>query len=322
MKHLFAFRSFVAVFGVIALCVASSAPSASASASAQVAGQGADTEPVVTVTPLDAERPPQTVLNLWASGPAHTWESTPWYQEWLDSLDALSRRPTIGGGTTAAQLQFPYTVWLALNGQHQCTGTVVDQTRKWVLTAKHCIPNFNAIIVNDWQRNSPGSVSVPINWATVEFHLHPTLDLALVKIPGSTQANAWILAKQYPQFTGVTGGRVAGWGVMNGGATSPQLRWATVNASWTDANRLFLSPAGAYPGGPCAGDSGGPYMDSGYIWGVMQYGVSPCSGDVAYGQALMDVAWVHVRTGFVTPRVFLAAVHEPAWIGAGLPPRP
>lgn len=122
----------------------------------------------------------------------------------------------VGGYNSSAvggQVQF----WI--NGQYQCTGTLIDAD--WVLTAKHCVTNHNANAFNSEIYLGDLRLDAGESHTVAAIYLNPTYDVALLGMTVPTMQTNLIrpYGIQVPQSeSSVT---VQGWGATSINGTIP-----------------------------------------------------------------------------------------------------
>lgn len=150
---------------------------------------------------------------------------------------------------------------IGANDDTQCLGYFY--TQDWVLTAKHCIMNVDMVRVESGRWGAEAR----------ELRLHPSKDLALVRVVGSP---TWALP---PPVLRTSAGS---WVVLNarsGGAPNKGLLGARVDVY---ARSKSVLRARGMPA-PCFGDSGAPMIDDdGSLIAVLSRGAAGCTGRDEY----------------------------------------
>ncbi|MFF8280082.1 trypsin-like serine protease [Streptomyces lateritius] len=175
-------------------------------------------------------------------------------------------RPVIGGGEVQAQ---PYHARVFQNGRGMCTSTLV--TSRHILTARHCVdqPGQYAFRIGSPYAESGGTTA-----AASRITLHPSADLAMVRLDRTVGNTPAPIATHYPQIGSSVS--VYGWGATCGPVQneaycqSPVLKTATMRMAGlaTDLHGGTALHLEAVDGVGAGGDSGGPAMTGGTVVGV------------------------------------------------------
>ena len=234
-----------------------------------------------------------------------------------------SGEPRIVGGTSTSVQKWPWAVSLVERRDwqyrtvhsaywgHYCTGTLL--TRRYVLTARHCLTNgpflgdydvlvgrsnlsqhsrgeriqvIDAKRQTTWDSNGDGLHDMGQDWAVLELSrpARKGSPLGLHRLGGGVPSGALM--------------QVAGWGFTETDiprqlqeASVPRLdaeycqeRYPRPDGNWDEYHFLpeYQICAGYPEGGAdsCMGDSGGPLVYEGRLVGIVSWGPAPCgSGD-------------------------------------------
>jgi hypothetical protein len=215
----------------------------------------------------------------------------------------------IVGGGDATEV-YPFTASLQSFGQHFCGGSLIAS--KWVLTAKHCVPDptdtrFN-MRIGSINRNSGGSFVIGVE--EIVHHFDRDVDLALIR----TQLDVPELPVRIAPATAVgQPTRLLGWGQTcpTDGCGGPpvglrQLDTAIVPDGDCSAGgiRASLEICIGNPNraGACFGDSGGPSVTPtarGWrLTGVTSRGPVPCGSQPSiYVDVPANRGWIESVVG-------------------------
>ncbi|MCP3798670.1 serine protease [Allokutzneria sp. A3M-2-11 16] len=168
----------------------------------------------------------------------------------------------VGGGN--ATETYSFMVSLQRNGGHFCGGSLIKAN--WVVTAKHCVQGTSApsiqARIGSTNRTSGGQVL-----GASRIVLHPSVDLALVQLSGSSTQRPVSIAAS----SGAVGtrSRIMGWGqtVASGPGSAPiTLKELNTSIRADGDCRGINGPAEICTDntggnqGACYGDSGGPQV--------------------------------------------------------------
>ncbi|MFD3333889.1 S1 family peptidase [Streptomyces sp. NPDC058700] len=175
-------------------------------------------------------------------------------------------QPIIGGGEIQAQT---YHARVFQNGRGMCTSTLV--TSRYILTARHCVdqPGQYAFRIGSTYAQSGGTTA-----AASQITLHPSADLAMVRLDRTVSNTPARIATGYPQSGSYVS--IYGWGATCGPmqneayCQSPVLKTATMRMAGlaTDLHGGTALHLEAVNGVGAGGDSGGPATTGGTVVGV------------------------------------------------------
>ncbi|CAG9810035.1 unnamed protein product [Chironomus riparius] len=185
----------------------------------------------------------------------------------------LKRDGRISNGQQASNTQFPWTAELSINlnnGGLLCTASLISN--KWILGARHCIADTNAVSVQaslgsaDRQANRVKVFADKFVWLnSASGTNHP--DIALFQLSQTVALNSYVNSVRLPAksqasltYEGQTI-TAAGWGGVGGGALSRYLQWTqfrVLSLSQCDLGIYLCSQPASGSSSLEGGDSGGP----------------------------------------------------------------
>jgi len=216
-------------------------------------------------------------------------------------------------GTPAQRCQWPHQLGMCSGGNCRgstCGASLVSAT--WAVTATHCLD---------------GTVGVPPQISTVTLFggdiragggerrvssrliRHPRFDLALVQISQPFRLNNCLNVARLPSGPVQTGAQcwITGWGRTNanGGGSNVLMQAQTSVVSLQQCRSVFGSRPG-FTIGPfesdvcvggrgtsaCFGDSGGPLICNGALYGATSWGPGSCNGLTIYAGTWGNIDWI------------------------------
>ncbi|EDX07238.1 phenoloxidase-activating enzyme 1 [Drosophila simulans] len=232
----------------------------------------------------------------------------------------------IVGGRTADIGSNPWMAYLHKNSSLVCAGTLI--TKRFVLTAAHCLHNFHLLTVRLGEYDTSTRIDctsefcIPTyeEYSVVNAYIHKFFDegqdgrndIGLLKLNGSVVYKLFIrpicLFRVPDQVPYISTYKAAGWGKTDLFNTATVLQ--TVNLIRLDQSdcerslRTSLSYgqfcAGQWRADTCSGDSGGPLsskMSNGRITrtvqlGIVSYGHNVCRGPGVYTDVPSFTNWI------------------------------
>merc|ERR1711976_61749 len=227
----------------------------------------------------------------------------------FDQREWSSSDPEIGkyivGGRKAADGAWPWQLSLQFFGSHTCGAVLVS--KKWALTAAHCIDGRNNAayfkLVGGTNKQDGSGIVMDIEqmFPHPGFVGNPLLgfpdDIALIKLASEAtlgpKVNVALMPPSGMDFTGNKDCWISGWGKTywadNG--IPMDLQEANIQIPTNNACQARMSApilethicAGLGDGASaCSGDSGGPMSckvgDKWYVSGLTSFGIVTCSG--------------------------------------------
>ncbi|XP_044762151.1 trypsin 3A1-like isoform X2 [Coccinella septempunctata] len=200
----------------------------------------------------------------------------------------------IVGGYEARIKDFPYMVSVQVFGRHQCGGALIKPN--YVVTAAHCyIPGLRYVVkagVDDLQTEGVESKVLEVTTHPQYNNVLLDYDVAVMKletplkcIPGKIQM---VRLPDYSDDVPLTWGKVIGWGeTYNVKEKENKLRALNLEVYRQEVcedvemfqmmDSMFC--AGHFTGvkDSCNGDSGGPFVIGGTLYGVVSHGSKKCA---------------------------------------------
>jgi secreted trypsin-like serine protease len=236
-----------------------------------------------------------------------------------DEVGVDTETGAIVGGGNAIAGNFPWQARIIIyepTKTENCGGTLI--TPNWVVTAKHCvdgdaIPSSTFMWLGDHDTTVYDGYEYPA--FVSEFRLHPTADIALLKLVNPAVLNARIAPIKVATGNDSSGTGVAsGWGATSGTDQNQQSSTILQRAllpirSASTCNAAIPLPrdlrsdelcAGYSTGSPgaCHGDSGGPLVlrrsNGTYeLVGVSSWGGLICESYSVFSKVSASAAWIN-----------------------------
>ncbi|XP_044762636.1 trypsin-2-like [Coccinella septempunctata] len=199
------------------------------------------------------------------------------------------------GGSTVKIEDYPYmvSVQLVLRGQmkHVCGGTLISPTS--VLTAAHCfpVPGYYVVKAGAASLKSPEGCLVPITKVIMHPKYRPLsqdYDIAVAKLRKPVKLSNKINIAKLPPLSKdipLVEGTVLGWGETRSGYDGNTDALRAVDIPIIDdkecvrsypkglvTDRMFCAKVDDGSKDSCKGDSGGPFIINGTIYGIVSWG--------------------------------------------------
>jgi len=187
------------------------------------------------------------------------------------------------------------------NAQTFCTGTLI--AARYVLSAAHCLQNFNDSLFIGFGRNADEFTLIAASRFTINsnytgsFRKSVPADIAIIELSQVAPAGHKPVAIYKGELRTNDQLYLAGFGQTERASTG-QLLYTTVRVSSQTASEItvFENRTGA-----CYGDSGGPAFvlinNSLQVVGATSRGVAGCQGSSIYTKAPYFISWLRSWTG-------------------------
>uniref|UniRef100_A0A8D8D0P9 Trypsin epsilon n=2 Tax=Culex pipiens TaxID=7175 RepID=A0A8D8D0P9_CULPI len=195
----------------------------------------------------------------------------------------------IVGGTATTIEDYPHQIALLYGGRQICGGSIISHT--WVATAAHCVDYYPqnedlTIRAGSSSRSSGGSIH-----AVYYYHIHENYspdyypyDVATIRVRTPFSGVARVIPLTTAEWIAGTEATVTGWGVNAAGQTPdnlfrvslPVVDRITCNEQWMGEITDDMICAGAVGIDACSGDSGGPAVQNGVLYGIVSWGATAC----------------------------------------------
>ncbi|XP_041632747.1 CLIP domain-containing serine protease B9 [Drosophila kikkawai] len=236
----------------------------------------------------------------------------------------LPPQSRVYGGRNAIIGSSPWMAYLIYNSAFHCGGTLI--TRKYILTAAHCIANNLKVRLGEYDTKTEidctrdgcipkykeYDVSRAIIHANYSYQLGSSHDIGLLKLAGTVSYEIHIRpvcillnparAAYNPTFV------ATGWGKTDINTIATVLQVATLRKlNSSECNSVLRTSltwgqfcAGHNHADTCEGDSGGPLVQmlfNGYIrrtvqFGIVSYGHYLCRGPGVYTDVMAFTEWI------------------------------
>ncbi|XP_059473499.1 brachyurin-like [Neocloeon triangulifer] len=229
------------------------------------------------------------------------------------------------GGSAAFRGQFPWQVYIVIDNNYLCGGSLI--LTEWILTAAHCVYNRNNFVVTlgaiDRKVNLAGSITMSTNSKFVHENYKTSNlnnDIAMLKLPSAVTTNDFIQVAKLPEttdgiktFEGVTV-TTSGFGKTADGSSSSQyLNYVDLEVISNVAclqyyrSDIVISSTLCTKSGTskstCSGDSGGPLVykenDVYKLIGIVSFGPSSgcLSGPSGFVRVASFLQWMSSKIG-------------------------
>uniref|UniRef100_A0A1Q3FPF2 Putative trypsin-like serine protease n=1 Tax=Culex tarsalis TaxID=7177 RepID=A0A1Q3FPF2_CULTA len=219
------------------------------------------------------------------------------------------------GGTATVIEDYPHQIALLYFGRQVCGGSIISHS--WVLTAAHCVDYYPqnediTIRAGSSSRSSGGAIHT-----IYYYHIHENYspddypyDVATIRVQTPFSGIARVIPLTTSEWIAGTDAIVTGWGVNAAGQTPdnlfrvslPVVDRITCNEKWLNVITDDMICAGAVGIDACVGDSGGPAVQKGILYGIVSWGATACGNglpgiytNIAH-PAIRDFIW---RTSMV-----------------------
>ncbi|XP_068142241.1 trypsin beta-like [Drosophila tropicalis] len=211
----------------------------------------------------------------------------------INALEMLDELPTrIVGGKKIGCRVAPYQAALHFEGYFICGGVIIS--RRWILTAHHCIVGragkYQVRVGSTQQRRGGQLRRVELIVANKKYNKNTMQnDIALLKLRDRLKYGPCVKRAHLPPLKLKTLPRcflVSGWGLTSASATNVQRylrgvvvcktgRWTCARAYAKAGVQIYRQMLCARRKGrdSCSGDSGGPLVHSGIVYGIVSWGI-------------------------------------------------
>lgn len=185
------------------------------------------------------------------------------------------------GGTPVAVGERPYFATVS-GPEGACGGAMIGA--EWAITAGHCVASGDArdvVVTAGWTRAGEGS---PVTLHGIEAYRHPTVDVALIRVP-ATPGIATVPLADTPLVAGDTYISVGA-----GDGSDKRLTQGRFRIDWASPYWEFTAKGATGAEGNCYGDSGSPDIVEtpagdrlvGVAWGITPQTCGPTTRSRSY----------------------------------------